>query len=61
MTTAAAPERSVPDARGAARVAGSRERAGDRLFRLLLTGAAGLILLAALALAWQLGSASRAT
>lgn len=61
MTTAAAPERLVPGARGAARVAGSRERAGDRLFRLLLTGAAGLILLAALALAWQLGSASRAT
>jgi phosphate transport system permease protein len=42
-------------------VPGPRERAGDRIFRLTLTSAAGLILLAALALAWQLGTASRAT
>jgi phosphate transport system permease protein len=60
-TTAAAPERSASPARAAAPVPGLRERAGDRFFRLFLTGAASLILLAAIALAWQLGWTSRDT
>jgi phosphate transport system permease protein len=38
----------------ARKVPGSRERAGDRLFRLVIAGFAGIILLAAVALAWQL-------
>ena len=38
----------------ARKVPGSRERAGDRLFRLIIAGFAGIILLAAVALAWQL-------
>jgi len=38
----------------ARKVPGSRERAGDRLFRLVIAGFAGIILLAAIALAWQL-------
>jgi phosphate transport system permease protein len=61
MMTAAAPERRVSAARGAAPVPGPRERAGDRLFRMTLTGLSGIILLLALALAWQLGSSSRET
>lgn len=42
-------------------VPGSRERAGDRLFRLVIAAFAGLILLAAGALAWQLARESAAT
>ena len=37
------------------------ERAGDRLFRLVVTGFAGLVLLAAAALAWQLTRGSLQT
>ncbi len=40
---------------------GSRERAGDRLFRLAIAGFAGVILLATAALAWQLASESAET
>lgn len=40
---------------------GSRERAGDRLFRLIISGFAGIILLAAAALAWQLARESAST
>lgn len=42
-------------------VPGSRERAGDRLFRRVIAGFAGVILLAALALAWQLARESAET
>ncbi len=45
----------------ASKVPGSRERAGDRLFRLVISFFAGLILLAACALAWQLARESAAT
>ena len=38
----------------ARKVPGSRERAGVRRFRLIIAGFAGIILLAAVALAWQL-------
>lgn len=43
------------------KVPGSRERAGDRLFRLAISGFAGIILLAAAALAWQLVRESAST
>ncbi|MBI2387498.1 MAG: phosphate ABC transporter permease subunit PstC [Elusimicrobia bacterium] len=43
------------------KVPGSRERAGDRLFRRVIAGFAGVILLAALALAWQLARESAET
>jgi phosphate transport system permease protein len=43
------------------KVPGSRERAGDRLFRLIISGFAGIILLAAAALAWQLTRESAST
>lgn len=43
------------------KVPGSRERAGDRLFRRVIAGFAGIILLAALALAWQLARESAET
>ena len=39
---------------GARMAPGSGESAGDRLFRLIIAGFAGIILLAAVALAWQL-------
>ncbi|HAZ08796.1 MAG TPA: phosphate ABC transporter permease subunit PstC, partial [Elusimicrobia bacterium] len=45
----------------ARRVPGSRERAGDLLFRLTISGVAGIILLAAGALAWQLARESAST
>jgi len=45
----------------ARKVPGSRERAGDRLFRLVIAGFAGIILLAAGALAWQLSRESAPT
>jgi phosphate transport system permease protein len=45
----------------ASKVPGSRERAGDRLFRLTIAGFAGVILLAAFALAWQLARESAST
>ncbi|MBI5246868.1 MAG: phosphate ABC transporter permease subunit PstC [Elusimicrobia bacterium] len=43
------------------KVPGSRERAGDRLFRLIITAFAGIILFAAAALAWQLTRESLGT
>jgi phosphate transport system permease protein len=58
MATAAAPERLASPAGGARAVPGLRERAGDRLFRLALTGIASLILLGAFAMAWQLVAGS---
>ena len=61
MAAAAATETPVSEARGLVRVPGPRERAGDRFFRLALQSVAALILLAALALTWQLGWTSRAT
>ena len=61
MTTSAAPGRPFSEARAAVRVPGLRERAGDRAFRLALAGVASLILIAAAALAFQLGWTSRAT
>ncbi len=57
----AAPVIPPPTGRGRARVPGPRERAGDAFFRRALAVAASLILLVALALAWQLASASRQT
>ncbi|MDP3542380.1 MAG: phosphate ABC transporter permease subunit PstC [Elusimicrobiota bacterium] len=42
-------------------VPGSRERAGDRLFRRVIAGFAGIILLATAALAWQLARESAET
>jgi len=54
MSTAVAPVRTSPAERGGARVPGPRERAGDRAFRLVVSGFAGLILLGAAAMAWQL-------
>ncbi len=45
----------------AKKVPGSRERAGDRLFRFIISGFAGIILLAAGALAWQLARESVST
>ncbi|MEQ1918473.1 MAG: phosphate ABC transporter permease subunit PstC [Elusimicrobiota bacterium] len=45
----------------ARKVPGSRERAGDRFFRLVIAGFAGIILLAAGALAWQLARESAET
>jgi phosphate transport system permease protein len=53
MSTAA-PVRTVSGARGGSPVAGPRERAGDRLFRWVIAGFAGLILATTVALAWQL-------
>ena len=61
MTTAAAPVRNSSGERVGLPVAGPRERAGDRLFRLIVTGFAGLILLAAFALAVQLTRGSLQT
>jgi phosphate transport system permease protein len=61
MSTAAVPARMSPVERGGVGVAGPRERAGDRFFRLAVTGFASLILLAAFALAWQLTSGSLET
>lgn len=43
------------------KVPGSRERAGDRFFRLIITAFAASILLTALALAWQLTRESAST
>jgi len=54
MSTAVAPVRTSPAERGGARVPGPRERAGGRAFRLVVSGFAGLILLGAAAMAWQL-------
>jgi phosphate transport system permease protein len=45
----------------ASKVPGSRERTGDLLFRLLIAGFAGVILLAVGALAWQLARESAET
>jgi len=45
----------------ARKVPGSQERAGDRLFRRVIAGFAGIILLAAVALAWQLTRESAET
>ena len=57
MTSVAAPVLT----RGSVKVPGSRERAGDRFFRLLISGFAGIILVAAFALAWQLTRESWST
>ena len=57
MSTAAA----TAVIRDRVKVPGSRERAGDRLFLLVIAGAAGVILLAAFALAWQLTRESAST
>lgn len=54
MTTAVLVDR-------ARKVPGSRERAGDRLFRRTIAASAGIILLAAGALAWQLARESAET
>src|SRR5665213_946812 len=61
MSPAAAPARTSPVERGGFPVSGPRERAGDRLFRLIVTGFAGLILLAAFALAAMLTRGSLQT
>jgi phosphate transport system permease protein len=61
MNATAAPARASSAERGGLRVAGPRERPGDRFFRLVVTGFAALILLAALAVAWQLTRGSAAT
>jgi phosphate transport system permease protein len=62
MTTAAPPVRTPSGgARGSVPVPGPRERAGDRFFRLLVTGFAALTLAAVAALAWQLTRGSLAT
>ena len=61
MSTAATPVRTSSGERGGLQVAGPRERAGDRFFRLIVTGFAALILVAAAALAWQLTSGSLRT
>ncbi|MFI5347406.1 MAG: phosphate ABC transporter permease subunit PstC [Elusimicrobiota bacterium] len=60
MSTAA-PARTSSAERAGLPIAGPRERAGDRFFRLLISGFAGLILLAALAMAWQLTRGSLKT
>ncbi len=61
MTPAAAPERTSSGARGLVPVPGPRERAGDRLFRLIVTGFALLTLATVAALAWQLTRGSLGT
>ena len=61
MSTAAAPVRTSSGARGGSKIPGPRERAGDRFFRLVVTAFAGLILLAAFALAAQLTRGSLQT
>jgi len=57
MSTGAAPA----VARGPVKVPGPQERAGDRFFRLIISGFAGFILLALAALAWELASTSTET
>ena len=61
MSTAAAPVRTSSAERAGSPIPGPLERAGDRFFRLIVSGFAGLILLTALALAWQLTRGSLKT
>ena len=61
MTTAAAPVRKFSAERVGSKIPGPRERAGDRIFRLIVTGFAGLILFTAFALACQLTRGSLQT
>jgi phosphate transport system permease protein len=61
MSTVAAPDRTSPAQRVGSPIAGPRERAGDRFFRWMISCFAGVILLTALAMAWQLTRGSLKT